>query len=333
MTGRGEKGPAVYRFGGFELKTGPGELRKHGTRIKLQDQPLQILVLLLEHSGELVTREQIQSKLWSPGTFVDYDNAINSAVRKLREALGDDSGAPRFVETSARRGYRFIGAIEAPPRPDRPPATRARPRLRKGLVAGACGVILVLAIAVGDRWLLKPRPATKAVPLNPVPLTAAPGWESCPSLSPDGNQVAYSWRERRDAVNHIYVKLIGEGKPVQLTSGPASDLSPAWSPDGRVIAFLRSLNGTTGIYTIPALGRLGRRFPSVGIGWSMRRTWTMSISGRFSLASHRAGLHPRRAGKTALNIPRTGSGLLSAQTAPARSRSGFAMGTEGILYS
>src|SRR5450756_3031730 len=75
----------------------------------------------------------------------DYDNAINSAVRKLREALGDDSGAPRFIETSARRGYRFIGAIEAPPRPDQPPPPRARPRLRKGLVAGACGVILVLA--------------------------------------------------------------------------------------------------------------------------------------------------------------------------------------------
>jgi Tol biopolymer transport system component len=118
---------------------------------------------------------------------------------------------------------------------------------------------LILAIALGDRWLLKPRPATKAVPLNPVPLTAAPGWEALPSLSPDGNQVAYSRRERREAVSHIYVKLIGEGKPVPLTSGPASDSSPAWSPDGRMIAFLRKLNGTTGIYTIPALGGAERK--------------------------------------------------------------------------
>jgi Tol biopolymer transport system component/DNA-binding winged helix-turn-helix (wHTH) protein len=259
MTGDGQGVPTVYRFGSFELLTGPGELRKHGTRIKLQDQPLQILVLLLEHAGGLVTRERIQNKLWPPGTYVDYDNAINSAVRKLREALGDDSGDPRFIETSARRGYRFIGAIEAPPRLDQPPPTRAPPGLRKGLVAGACGVILVLAIAVADRWLLKPRPVTKAVPINPVPLTAAPGWEAFPSLSPDGNQVAYSWQGRRDAVSHIYVKLIGEGKPVQLTSGPASDSSPAWSADGRMIAFLRNLNGTTGIYTIPALGGAERK--------------------------------------------------------------------------
>jgi DNA-binding winged helix-turn-helix (wHTH) protein len=117
----GEAGPAVYRFGGFELETGPGELRKRGTRIKLQDQPLQILVLLLEHAGEVATREQIQNRLWPPGAYVDYDNAINSAVRKLREALGDTSENPRYIETMARRGYRFIGHLDAPSKPDQPP--------------------------------------------------------------------------------------------------------------------------------------------------------------------------------------------------------------------
>ena len=101
--------PSVYRFGNFDLDTRSGELRKNGTRIRLQDQPLQILLLLLQHAGELVTRAQIQNKLWPPGTYVDRDNAINSAMRKLREALGDDSGDPRFIETFARRGYRFIG--------------------------------------------------------------------------------------------------------------------------------------------------------------------------------------------------------------------------------
>ena len=93
MPGTG-RAPKAYRFGVFELDVGPGELRKHGTRIKLQEQPLQILVLLLEHAGELVTREQIQNRLWPPGTYVDYDNAINSAMRKLREALGDASEIP-----------------------------------------------------------------------------------------------------------------------------------------------------------------------------------------------------------------------------------------------
>ena len=166
----------MYRFGSFELETEPRELRKQGTRIKLQDQPLQILVLLLEHAGEVVTREQIQNKLWPPGTYVDYDNAINSAMRKLREALCDDSGDPRFIETFARRGYRFIGAIEVPPRPDREPPTPAPRKSRRGLIVGVCATV-VLAAAVGGWWLLRPRVETKVVPLTPVPLTAAPGWE------------------------------------------------------------------------------------------------------------------------------------------------------------
>jgi len=100
--GEAESRRPKYRFGSFELETQRGELRKGGTRVRLQEQPLQILVLLLEHAGEVVTREQIQDKLWPPGTYVDYDNAINGAMRKLREALCDDSGDPRFIETFAQ---------------------------------------------------------------------------------------------------------------------------------------------------------------------------------------------------------------------------------------
>lgn len=151
-----------YRFGSFELETERGELRKGGTRIKLQDQPLQILVLLLEHAGEVVTREQIQNKLWPPGTYVDYDNAINSAMRKLREALCDDSGDPRFIETFARRGYRFIGAIEAPPLSEQAPATPAPRKWRRGLIAGVCAIV-VLTAAAGGWLLLKPRLETLSV--------------------------------------------------------------------------------------------------------------------------------------------------------------------------
>jgi DNA-binding response OmpR family regulator len=102
--GDGPTKPSSYRFASFELDTRSGELRKNGTRIRLQDQPQQILLLLLEHSGEVVTREQIQHKLWPPDTYVDYDNAINSAMRKLREALGDDSGDP-----STSRQWRGVG--------------------------------------------------------------------------------------------------------------------------------------------------------------------------------------------------------------------------------
>src|SRR3984957_11526916 len=101
----------IYRFGVFELASGTGELRKNGLRLKLQDQPIRLLIVLLENAGEVVTREQIQKRLWADDVHVDYENAINSAVRKLREVLVDTSENPRFVETLAKRGYRFIAPV------------------------------------------------------------------------------------------------------------------------------------------------------------------------------------------------------------------------------
>ena len=102
----------LYRFGVFEADSGLGELRKHGVRIKLNAQPFQVLSMLLEHPGELLTREQISRELWPQGTFVDYEHGVNAAVNRLREALGDTARNPRFVETLARRGYRFVAPVE-----------------------------------------------------------------------------------------------------------------------------------------------------------------------------------------------------------------------------
>src|SRR5438105_2944693 len=102
----------IIRFGAFEADLRTGELRKHGVRIKLQDQPFQILVMLLDQPGELVTREEIQRKLWPADTFVDFDHSVNAAIRRLRDALSDSADTPRFVETLPRRGYRFIGQVE-----------------------------------------------------------------------------------------------------------------------------------------------------------------------------------------------------------------------------
>jgi Tol biopolymer transport system component/DNA-binding winged helix-turn-helix (wHTH) protein len=103
--------PRIVQFGLFELDLDARELRKSGVRIKLQEQPFQILAMLLERPGTLVTREELQKKLWPEDTFVDFDLSLNSAVKKLRQALGDDSENPRFVETLYRRGYRFIGPV------------------------------------------------------------------------------------------------------------------------------------------------------------------------------------------------------------------------------
>ena len=104
--------PGVIRFGDFEADLRSGELRKHGTRIKLQVQPFQVLQVLLENAGQVVTREELQKRVWPAETFVDFDHGLNNAVKKLREALGDDAEKPRFIETLSKRGYRFVAHVE-----------------------------------------------------------------------------------------------------------------------------------------------------------------------------------------------------------------------------
>lgn len=101
-----------YRFGTFEADAATGELRRQGIHIKLNAQPFQVLLLLLERPGELLTREEISRELWPDGTFVDYEHGVNSAVNRIREALGDKASNPRFVVTLARRGYRFVAPVE-----------------------------------------------------------------------------------------------------------------------------------------------------------------------------------------------------------------------------
>jgi cholera toxin transcriptional activator len=102
----------VVRFGVFELDLAAGELRKSGARLRLQEQPFQVLALLLERAGDVVTREELRQKLWPADTFVDFDHSLNTAVNKLREALGDSASSPRYIETLARRGYRFIAPLQ-----------------------------------------------------------------------------------------------------------------------------------------------------------------------------------------------------------------------------
>ncbi len=105
----------VFRFGAFELDVRSGELRKHDIKIRLQEQPLRILLMLLEHPGEVVLREEIRKRLWPNDTIVEFDHSINAAIKRLRDALGDSAGNPRYVETVERRGYRFLGAVEVVP--------------------------------------------------------------------------------------------------------------------------------------------------------------------------------------------------------------------------
>ena len=102
----------LYRFGPFELDVRAGELHKHGIRLRLREQALRLLLLMLEHAGEIVLRDEIRFRLWPNETVVEFDNGINTAIRRLRDVLGESAEKPRYIETMARRGYRFLGEVE-----------------------------------------------------------------------------------------------------------------------------------------------------------------------------------------------------------------------------
>ena len=138
------------RFGVFQLNLHTGELRKNGSKIKLEGQPYQILALLLERPGQLVTREELEQKLWAPGTFVDFEHSINTGVKRLREVLGDSADSPHFIETLPRRGYRFIFPIDGTPiaADVSLPAAWWRPRW----VFGSLGIVTVLGILLAANF-------------------------------------------------------------------------------------------------------------------------------------------------------------------------------------
>jgi len=157
--------PGRLRFGVFELDLRTAELRKHGLLVRLQEQPFQVLAMLLDHAGEVVTREELQKKLWSANTFVDFDHGLNKAINKIRDALGDSAESPRFVETVARRGYRFLAEVKAadaapmrspelvpPPQPtaeiQNPPGLAVKPATHKDHVPALAWKVFVLVLFI-----------------------------------------------------------------------------------------------------------------------------------------------------------------------------------------
>jgi len=250
---QGEDSNHVVRFGVFEVDLRSGELRKYGSKVKLQDQPFQVLAMLLERPGEVVTREELRVRIWPSGVFVDYDRSLNRAINKLREALGDSPENPRFIETLARRGYRFLVPVEsiksvkstalplsAPPGGSKH-VLSLRGRLR--WVFWSTLATLAAAILVGVRvWVSGKQSGQPG--LIAVPLTTYPGHQMFPDFSPDGNQLVFDWAGPKNDNVDVYVKLNGTENLLRLTQDPAPDYAPAWSPDGRYVAFLRDfLNG------------------------------------------------------------------------------------------
>jgi Tol biopolymer transport system component/DNA-binding winged helix-turn-helix (wHTH) protein len=261
---------AVIRFGPFDADLQTQELRKHGVRLRLPRQSFQILKMLLERPGSLITREELRQVLWPSDTFVDFDHSLNAAVNRLREVLGDSADERRLVETLPRRGYRFIGEIALPATTPEPPgATQVstfpgasevlpsadtrirRSALRYSIMSFAVALLAgaVLFLTYGKLHRVAPQ---KQRALTRV--TFDKGLQFGATWSPDGRFVAYS--SDRAGKFDIWVQQVSGGDPVQITKGPGHNWQPEWSPDGKYIAY-RSEDGDGGLFVIPALGGMG----------------------------------------------------------------------------
>src|SRR5579862_791885 len=250
----------VVRFGVYEVDLHRNEIRKHGLRIKLRNQPFLVLAALLEKPGEVVEREELYELLWPGQTFVDFEHNLNAIVKSLRRALGDTAETPRYIETLVRRGYRFVAPVTvevAPPVPGghgRPvavdthsaprspgPAPKRRPWL---LVAAVALLAILMAGSVYWAWIWHPAPLLDR-------LSAPAGRNLDPAFSPDGRWVAYASDAPDGARWNIFVQEIGSTTARRVTNYKGDDCAPAFSPDGLRIAFTREHRE---LMVVPALG-------------------------------------------------------------------------------
>lgn len=265
----------LIRFGVFELDLDVNELRKNGRKVRLQDQPFRLLNLLIESPGQPISREKMKEALWPADTFVDFDHSLNAAIAKLRVALGDPAENPRFVETVARKGYRFIAPVELVcasngvlmPTEIHLSVNGAQPALPPNRVSKARWILLcigaALVLASAGFWFWKTRPSAET---ELVRLTNDAGLSTDPAVSPDGKLLAYASDRGSGGNLNIWIQQLGPGgSAVQLTRYDSDADHPAFSPDGSTLAFHSNKDGG-GIYLVPVIGGEPSRLVPFGKG-------------------------------------------------------------------
>jgi DNA-binding winged helix-turn-helix (wHTH) protein len=268
MTHKESSGP-VIRFDAFEADFRSGELRKQGLKLKIGDQPFSVLAVLLAQPGEVVTREDLQKKLWPADTFVDFDRGLNKAINRLREALGDSADSPRFIETLPKRGYRFIGTLNTsapllqitPIQPD----VIARQEERKPARARAYAlwaVALTICVMVTAWLLMRNRPGPVATgPLIRSSLLPPPHMSFVPhsfALSPSGSHLAFV-AEAADGSRSLWIRSMTMATATSI-AGTEGASFPFWSPDERRIGFfadrkLKTIDIASGAVSVVADAR------------------------------------------------------------------------------
>lgn len=257
-------------FGLFELDLKAAQLTRSGTNLRLPQQPLRLLSVLVEFPGEIVTREQLRRRLWPSDIFIDFDHGLNKSMQKLRDALGDSAASPRYIETIPRVGYRFIAPVSngsRPPAPEvdsetpqappsesssLPPPAPASTHLRSRWLIPAAGVLAVCAAAALALYFFSY--FHPAVPQY-TQLTDFTDSVTTPALSPDGHILAFI---RGDSsfmsAGQIYVKMLPDGEARPLTNDPRIKYNLAFSPDGSQIAYTVMEAPNFATYAISVLG-------------------------------------------------------------------------------
>jgi DNA-binding winged helix-turn-helix (wHTH) protein/Tol biopolymer transport system component len=259
----------TVRFGLFELDLRAAQLTRNGTKIRLPQQPLQLLSVLIESPGDIVTREQLRQRLWPSDVFIDFDHGLNKSIQKLRDALGDSADSPRYIETIPRVGYRFIAPVRSGTRSGEPeagietlqpppvspvPLTAAAVAGNPGtrwLLLAAGGLALCAAIGIAVYFSFRPRSAV----VKYTQLTDFIDSATTPALSPDGHILAFiRGNSSFMSAGQIYVKMLPDGEVRPLTNDARVKYNLAFSPDGSQIAYTAMKNPVFATYTVSVLG-------------------------------------------------------------------------------
>src|SRR5262245_57492967 len=319
----------IYEFGPYRLDGAERLLTRDGEGISLQPKVFDLLLMLVERHGRLLEKDELMKAIW-PDTVVEEANLANN-ISILRKTLSENG--ERLIETVPKRGYRFVAevceltneedrpssrsngaglaingmdeainaaaaALDRAAAPDVEPGGEAHRRMKRlrllnyklMLALAALGALLVTAGWLLGRYF---RPEGAAPVKLAVPLTSYPGFERNPALSPDGNQVAFSWDGEKQDNFDIYIKVIGSSSHLRLTTNPAEDLRPVWSPDGREIAFIRRIDRDRNeLMLIPALGGPERKLTeTLLVDYTNVRLPSLAWSpdGHWLVVSHREG--------------------------------------------